>query len=288
MSETQEPRPAAEGQAPSSPASPCRGSGRPSPSPRRIPRSPLEELDKKKGAKSQGRRRIRIQVVEQVQGEPVEKPAKPKPAKPKPAKKKAERGGERREAGAPGGDAHVRHDRVAAAGPPDHGRPDGLLRLHRGLERVSHALRRLRRVPTPIEAVDMPMEAPAMLPGPAPSREPEAHYMLDRARDYAKRGQTKDAIAHAQAGRRRSTRGPGRPARPRRPWTAPSRTSPCSRTVPSSWPSRSRPTPSASPASANPPPSAAGPGSTAVEPAHEPRDRHRRAASGRHGRAATR
>ncbi len=47
-----------------------------------------------------------------------------------------------------------------------------------------------------VDAVEMPaQEAMAMLPGPKMSREPEARYMLDRAREYAKRGKTKESLA---------------------------------------------------------------------------------------------
>ena len=44
-------------------------------------------------------------------------------------------------------------------------------------------------------AVEMPAEAMNTLPAPALSREPEARYMLDRARETAKRGQAVQAVA---------------------------------------------------------------------------------------------
>lgn len=47
----------------------------------------------------------------------------------------------------------------------------------------------------PVVAVDMPPPEMIPLAGPKPSRDGEARYMLDLARDYAKREQTKQAIA---------------------------------------------------------------------------------------------
>ena len=47
-----------------------------------------------------------------------------------------------------------------------------------------------------VDATELPSaDMMPTLPGPKRSREPEARYMLDRAREYAKRGQTKEALA---------------------------------------------------------------------------------------------
>jgi hypothetical protein len=46
-----------------------------------------------------------------------------------------------------------------------------------------------------VDAVELPPQAAILVPGPAPSREPEAQYMLDRARDYAKGNQIAQALA---------------------------------------------------------------------------------------------
>src|SRR5262249_39736178 len=45
-----------------------------------------------------------------------------------------------------------------------------------------------------VDAVELPPQAANLLPGPPPSREPEARYMLDLARDHAKAGRTVRAL----------------------------------------------------------------------------------------------
>jgi formylglycine-generating enzyme required for sulfatase activity len=187
MSETQEPRPPQKDKIPFVPGQPLPRLWKTEPEPEEESDDPLDELDKKKGAKNQS------VVASTSKSSRESKPAKPKPAKPKPAKKKASEGekGEKRVLleETPTFDTIESRQRARLL-------VGGLMAFCIfivGWNVWSMLFGGSSNVPIPIEA-NMPIEAPPIFAGPVASRETEASYMLDRARDYAKRDKPHDAI----------------------------------------------------------------------------------------------
>ncbi len=193
MSETQEPRPPKKDKIPFVPGQPLPRLWKTEPEPEEGSDDPLDELDMKKGDKDQAVAASASKSSSKSKAT-AEKPAKPKPAKPKPAKQKASEGekGEKRVLleETPAFDTIESRQRARLL-------MGGLMAFCVfivGWNAWSMLFGGSSNVPIPIEA-NMPMEPPPMFAGPVASREPEASYMLDRAREYAKRDKTKDAMA---------------------------------------------------------------------------------------------
>ena len=172
-------------------------------------------------------------------------PSKPtvgrsKTAKPKPKKKKSEDDGdERREAGPAGGDARLRHDRVAAAGSPDHGRADGVLRRDLRLDRQRHALLGLGRTRRD-RGRDAGRRSRPRCPGRHPRASPRRATCSTGARDT--RGASRPSTPwRAPAGRLGLQGDAGGRRRPRPRSTDPARACRCFPTDPTSWRSTRRP-----------------------------------------------
>ncbi len=214
MSETQEPRPPQKDKIPFVPGQPLPRLWKTEPDPEEDPDESQETPDEEERLQEQGRRRIRIQVVEQVQGDDRQA-GQAEAGQAEAGEEEAERRRERRETRPAGGDPHVRHDRVAAAGPPDHGRPHGLLRLHRGLERLAHALRRLQRhAGSPSEADYAAGGVGHVCPGRRGLARARGALHARPRPGLRQAGTSQGRDRHAQAASCRSTRAPGRPARP--------------------------------------------------------------------------